>query len=266
MMSKQMLLSCNKLSFRYQQQDVIKDLSLSLQPGEFVGLIGPNGAGKSTLLKLLLGLNKPNLGEVMLGEQSLSSLSRNDIAKRISFVPQDHSIDYAFTVSEMVAMGRTPYLGNYRTETTQDLDIIENALQRTDLLQLKDRHADQLSGGERQRVFIARALAQQTETLLLDEPTASLDLCHQLELMNLISSLTAEGHLAIAAIHDLELASRYCSRLVMLSKGAIVAEGTPVDVLTADNLKRYFSIEATVAVSDLDGSIRITAHNPVTAI
>lgn len=263
-MSNDINLSCNSLSFSYHKKTVIEAVSLEFKAGEFVGLIGPNGAGKSTLLKLLLGLNKPNMGDIYLGNNNLSHLSRNKIAKRVSFVPQDHSIDYAFNVTEMVAMGRTPYLGNYQTESKQDLEIIEKALQRTDLSDLRERPADQLSGGERQRVFIARALAQQTEALLLDEPTASLDLCHQLELMDLLGSLTSEGHLAIAAIHDLQLASRFCNRLIMLSEGKVVADGLPNEVITSDNLRRYFSIEAAVESNALDGSIRVVAHQPIT--
>ena len=265
-MSDEINLSCSNLSFGYHKKTVIDEVSLEFKSGEFVGLIGPNGAGKSTLLKLLLGLNKPDMGNISLGKNSLNALSRNEIAKRVSFVPQDHSIDYAFNVEEMVAMGRTPYLGNYQTESKQDLEIIETALRRTDLFELNDRPADQLSGGERQRVFIARALAQQTNTLLLDEPTASLDLCHQLELMDLLCGLTCEGHLAIAAIHDLELASRYCSRLIMLSEGKVVADGLPNEVITPDNLRRYFSIEATVEVNELDGCIRVLARQPISSL
>lgn len=257
------LLSCNQVAFSYQRKAVIDDVSLEFKTGEFVGLIGPNGAGKSTLLQLILALHKPDQGKLMLGDVALSQLSRNEIAKKISFVPQDCSIGYSFTVAEIVAMGRTPYLGSYQTETEQDLEIIATALQRTGLTKLKNRYADELSGGERQRVFIARALAQQSDILLLDEPTASLDLCHQLEIMNLISSLTADNHLAIAAIHDLELASRYCNRLIMLSEGRVVADGTASEVITPDNLRHYFSIEASVDVDAQDGSIRVVAHKPV---
>lgn len=262
-MGQKLTLTCSDISFAYHQRKVIKNLSAEFNSGEFVGLIGPNGTGKSTLLKLLLGLMAPGTGSISLESEALKDLPRKTIAQKISLVPQDHAIEYAFSVQEIVAMGRTPYLGSYQTETKNDIEIIKQAIHRTDLAHLAEQRADQLSGGERQRVFIARALAQQTDTLLLDEPTANLDLCHQLELMSLVKGLTSEGKLAIAAIHDLELASRYCDRLVLLSEGTVVADGTPTDVLNETNLQRYFSIHSTVKpCTDGDG-LRITAHAPV---
>lgn len=256
-------IKCTDISFAYHQRQVIAELSVAFKSGEFVGLIGPNGAGKSTLLKLLLGLIEANTGEVLLDDKPLLSLPRKEIAHKISLVPQDHAIEYAFSVQEIVAMGRTPYLGNFQAESEKDIDIINQALERTDLTHLAKQRADQLSGGERQRVFIARALAQQTDSLLLDEPTANLDLCHQLELMSLLKSLTRENKLAIAAIHDLELASRFCDRLVLLAEGKIVADGTPTQVLNAENLARYFSIEATVSVCTETTGLRISAHSSI---
>lgn len=251
------LLSCHALRFSYPQQKVLDNIELSCHSGEFVGLIGANGAGKSTLLKLLMGLEQADSGKVILNAQPLSRYTRRDIAKSVSLVPQDLSINYAFSAREVVAMGRNPYLGSYQTESAQDLEIIEQALQRSDLQQLADRRVDQLSGGERQRVFIARALAQQAKILLLDEPTASLDLCHQYDLMQLIRELTREDHLAIAAIHDLQLAARFCDRLIMLYQGSIVADGTPEEVLTEDNLLRYFAIKAEVSRDQATHQIRI---------
>lgn len=239
-------LSCQNLSFDYPQQRVLDNISIDCFPEQFIGLIGPNGAGKSTLLKLLLGLLEPTSGKVQLNEKPLADFARREIAQHISLVPQDLAIDYAFTVQEIVAMGRNPYLGAYQSESQQDQQIIEQALLRTDLSDLGERKADQLSGGERQRVFIARALAQQASILLLDEPTASLDLCHQFDLMTLIRNLTNENHLSIAAIHDLQLASRFCDRLILLYQGTIVADGSPAEVICEENLYRYFNIEAKI--------------------
>ena len=250
-------LSCQNLSFDYPQQRVLSNISLDCVPEQFIGLIGPNGAGKSTLLKLLLGLLQPTAGKVLLNDEPLENFARRDIAQHISLVPQDLSIEYAFTVREIVAMGRNPYLGAYQHETQQDQEIIAHALLRTDLSDLGDRKADQLSGGERQRVFIARALAQQASILLLDEPTASLDLCHQFDLMTLIKKLTNENHLSIAAIHDLQLASRFCDRLILLHQGVIVADGSPTEVICEDNLYRYFNIEAKVTQDTSMEGIRI---------
>lgn len=253
-------LECSKLGFFYQRHKIIEDISLNFGKGQFIGLIGPNGAGKSTLLKLLMGLVEPAEGEVLLKRQPLKGYTRRDIAQQISLVPQDVSIGYAFSVREIVAMGRNPHLGSFQPESERDIGLIQQALKKTDLLSMMDRRVDQLSGGERQRVFIARALAQETPILLMDEPTASLDLCHQLEILTLVRDLADAGHLVIAAIHDLGLASRFCHRLILLSQGSVVADGAPDVVLTADNLKRYFSIEARVDRDSGDGrSVSVTA-------
>ena len=253
-------LECKNLGFSYQRDRVVDDVSLNFDKGQVIGLIGPNGAGKSTLLKLLMGLSEPAEGLVLLEQRPLKSYPRREIARRISLVPQDVSIGYAFTVREIVAMGRNPHLGSFQPETDRDIELIQSALKKTDLEGMADRRVDQLSGGERQRVFIARALAQETPILLMDEPTASLDLCHQLEILTLVGELAQEGHLVITAMHDLELASRFCHRLVLLSQGGVVADGAPDEVLTADNLKRYFSIEARVEREiGCDRGIRLTA-------
>ena len=247
-----LLLECQKLDFSYQKKRVIYGVSLGFGENEFVGLIGPNGAGKSTLLNLLMGLYPPEEGQVYLSGNDITQITRKNIAQKISFVPQDVSIEYAFSVREIVAMGRNPHLGAFQIESQYDHVIIDRAMQKTDILSMAERRVDQLSGGERQRVFIARALAQETPILLLDEPTASLDLCHQLSLLTLIRQLCSEGLLAIAAIHDLNLAARFCDRLIMLDQGSVVAQGTPREVLTKENLYRYFSIEAEVEVSAQD--------------
>jgi iron complex transport system ATP-binding protein len=252
-------LSCTQLALTRQRRRIIDDVTLSFNKGQFVGLIGPNGAGKSTLLKLLMGLLEPTQGEVALDDQPLRTYSKREIARRIAFVPQDTAIGYAFNVREIVAMGRTPYLGAFRPETDRDSRIIHQALEKTDLLPMAGRRTDQLSGGERQRVFIARALAQETSILFMDEPTASLDLCHQLEVMNLAKRLSDDGKLVIAAIHDLAMASRFCDRLILLSEGKISADGSPEQVLTEDNLSAYFAINAHVEKSPLAAhSLRIT--------
>lgn len=253
-------LECNNLGFAYGKKPIIGGVNLRFNKGEFVGLIGPNGAGKSTLLNLLTGLLKPTSGHVNLVGQPLKQYKQRDIARHISLVPQDVSIDYAFTVREIVAMGRNPHLGAFQPETQRDRELIDLAMSKTDLSQMTTRSVNQLSGGERQRVFIARAIAQEAPILLMDEPTASLDLCHQLEVLSLVKALTESGHLAIAAIHDLALASRFCDRLVLLAEGKIVSQGSPAEVLTKENLYRYFSIEAEVEpYGDDEQSVRITA-------
>ncbi|WP_271272479.1 ABC transporter ATP-binding protein [Aliamphritea hakodatensis] len=250
-------LSCSQLSFAYQQRQILQDISLQFSPGQFIGLIGPNGAGKSTLLKLLMGLLPAASGEVRLNDKPLSEYPRRDIARHISLVPQDVSTGYGFSVEEIVAMGRTPHLGAFQPESDQDLQRINDALDKTGLTAMRNRRADQLSGGERQRVFIARALAQEAPVLLLDEPTASLDVCHQLDVLSLVRELTEEGHLAIAAIHDMDMASRFCHRLLLLSGGSIVADGAPDTVITEANMLTHFGIRSQIENSPY--GIRVTA-------
>ena len=245
-------LSCFNLAFSYNKKPLLADINLDFKSGQFVGLIGANGAGKSTLLQLLLGLIKQQSGSVALNGLEIHSQKRRDIAKQLAFVPQSIELPYAFTVQALVAMGRNPYLGPFELETAKDKKIIEQAMLKTDIAHLKERMVNTLSGGEKQRVIIARALAQQAPTILLDEPIASLDICHQIETLQLIQSLSKSGKLALTALHDLNLAASYCDRLILIgqthagSVKTIIADGSPEQVLTRENLANCFSIEADI--------------------
>ncbi|WP_435236292.1 ABC transporter ATP-binding protein [Psychromonas sp. PT13] len=246
------LLNCVNLSFSYTKEPLLKNITLDFKAGEFVGLIGANGTGKSTLLQLLLGLIKQQSGKVLVDNTDIHTLKRRDIAKQLAFVPQSIELPYAFNAQELVAMGRNPYLGAFELETARDKKIIDEAMNQTDITHLKNRLVNTLSGGEKQRVIIARALAQQAQTILLDEPIASLDICHQIETLELIRTLTQTGKLAITALHDLNLAARYCDRLILLGKTTdnpqkrIIADGTPEQVLNSTNLANCFSIHADI--------------------
>ncbi|MFT4836404.1 MAG: ABC-type cobalamin/Fe3+-siderophores transport system ATPase subunit [Psychromonas sp.] len=252
-------LSCTKLAFSYDKKPLLTDIDLDFKTGQFVGLIGANGSGKSTLLQLLLGLIKQQSGAVTLNGVDIHAQKRRAIAKQLAFVPQSIELPYAFTVQALVAMGRNPYLGAFELETAEDTRLIQEAMLKTDIIHLKTRSVTTLSGGEKQRVIIARALAQQAPTILLDEPIASLDICHQIETLQLIQSLTQSGKLAITALHDLNLAASYCDRLILLgdrqfndrsgkanSGRTIIADGTPEQVLDQKNLATYFSINADI--------------------
>ncbi|GLS89686.1 Fe(3+) dicitrate transport ATP-binding protein FecE [Psychromonas marina] len=244
-------LSCENLTFSFDKKPMFNNINLTFKEGEFVGLIGANGAGKSTLLQLLLGLLKAKSGEVLLHGDSISKLKRREIAKQLAFVPQSIELPYAFTAQQLVAMGRNPYLGAFELEGEADKKLIDKAMRQTDISHLQHRLVNTLSGGEKQRVIIARALAQQSPTILLDEPIASLDICHQLETMQLIQTLTEAGKTAITALHDLNLAARYCDRLILIGKQengmtGIISDGTPEQVLTDENLKKQFSIQAKI--------------------
>jgi iron complex transport system ATP-binding protein len=239
------LLTCHDLSFGYERRRVLNGVSLTIKAGEFVGLIGANGSGKTTLLRLLLGF-LTGAGEVNLCGAPLRSLRRRDIATRATMVQQDNRVDFAFTTREIVAMGRTPYLGRFTPESSKDKEAIARAMQQTETDVFAERSVMELSGGERQRVHLARALAQETKVILLDEPTANLDLTHQFEALQLVRDFTRAGGGAIAAIHDLSLAARFCDRLLLLSNGQIVADGKSEEVITEENLLRHFALRARV--------------------
>ncbi|MGE3538558.1 MAG: heme ABC transporter ATP-binding protein [Candidatus Tectimicrobiota bacterium] len=256
------ILEVNDLHFAYQQRPVLQQVSFALQPGEFVALVGPNGSGKSTLLRLLLGLVPARPGSILLHGQSLHTLSRKELARRMAFVPQDTAIDFAFTVRDIVAMGRLPHLGRFQPIRRTDEAAIETALTATTTTPLAARVVTHLSGGERQRVVIARAVAQQPQLILLDEPTASLDLVHQLEMLACVRSLVEAGCTALAALHDLTLAARFCDRLLLLHAGQLVAQGAPEQVVTEEHLYRYFGIQARVRWEPEIGSLVVLPLTP----
>ncbi|MGH8577003.1 MAG: ABC transporter ATP-binding protein [Gammaproteobacteria bacterium] len=245
-MATHALLEADRISFAYNGRPVVEDVSVALRPGEFVGLVGPNGSGKTTLLRLLLSLLRPDSGEVRLQGDALRGLARSEIARRAAFVPQDTAIEFAFTVLEVVAMGRNPHLGRFQPPRPHDLEAIRAALHATGTEAFAERTVNALSGGERQRVVIARAIAQEGRVLVLDEPTANLDLARQLEILGLVRELVSTGRAAVAAIHDLSLAARYCGRIIMLSHGHVVADGPPEEVVTPANLSKYFGVRAEV--------------------
>jgi iron complex transport system ATP-binding protein len=240
------LLEGRGLAFAYDDRPVFEGVDIRLEAGELVALVGPNGAGKSTLLHVLLGLLAPKSGSVTLAGQPIHGLSRSAIARKIAFLPQETRSDFAFTVRELVAMGRMPHLGRFRPEGPADVEAIERALERTATKAFSDRLVSELSGGERQRVVLARAIAQSTDVLLLDEPTSSLDVAHQLEVIELIRALVSSGKAAAIALHDLTLAARFADRVVVLAGGRIVAEGPPGAVITEALLEEHFRIRARV--------------------
>ena len=246
------ILQAQDISYRYKDgaQPVLNDLSLSINKGEFVGILGPNGAGKSTLLLALAGLLPLESGQTYVGGKSCHTLSRAQIAKQLAFVPQNASIWQDFTCREIVEMGYYAHCGHWFSGCEGVLAVIK-AMQDTDTLCLADRSITELSGGEVQRVRIAQALAQNTSILLLDEPTNHLDICFQIEIMDLIQTLNKERCLTVVTVlHDLNLAAQYCSRLVVLERGAVAADGEPSKVLTKDLIKRVFKVNAEVTGGD----------------
>ncbi len=236
---------------------ILEQIALRAGPGEFLGVIGPNGAGKSTLLKALSGLLRCE-GSVRLEGRELRGLSPRAIAQVIAQVPQSTVMDFGFTSLEVVLMGRHPHLGPLRLEGPRDMEVARAAMAFTETEAFAGRSLHTLSGGERQRVLIARALAQEPRLLLLDEPTANLDLHHQLRVLDLVRVLVEEGLTAIAAIHDLGLAARYCDRLYLLKGGRLLAQGRPWEVLTPANLREAFGVKALVFTDPLTDRLAVT--------
>ncbi len=256
------LLAAQDLSFAYDRQPILEGVSLTVEAGEFVGLIGANGSGKTTLLRILLGLLAVTKGEIQLCGSTLRSINRREIAMRATLVQQDTRIDFAFTAREVVAMGRTPYLGRFTPEQRADKEAIDLAMRKTETDIFAARSVMELSGGERQRVHLARAIAQESRIILLDEPTANLDLTHQFEALQLVKDFTRAGGAALAAIHDLSLAARFCDRLLLLSQGQIVAAGSPAEVISESNLMRHFALRARVWRDEETGSLMVYPLGP----
>jgi len=238
----------------YSNNLVLKDISFSVKKGEFIGIIGPNGAGKTTLLKTLSHIIKPLSGKVLLKGKDIHLLSSLLLARQCAMVGQDLLSLFSFTVEEIVLMGRNPYLGLFKQERKEDVEIVNMALKRTDMSMLKDRPIDELSAGERQRALIAKALVQQPQLLLLDEPTAHLDIGYQTDILDLIRLLNRDSELTvICVLHDLNLASQYCDKLLLLDKGKIAGFGPPAEILQYDILERTFNARCLVDKDILGG-------------
>jgi len=240
-------------------------LSFQVAGGEILGIVGPNGSGKSTLLKLLAGLLSPQSGTILLGGRSIRQLSQQDIARFVAVVPQEYVQVFPFTVAETVLMGRFPHRKTrfwsigLEGDTVADLLRAHEAMTDTDVLSLADRLVSDLSGGERQRVIIARALAQEPKILLLDEPTAFLDINHQIEICSLIGRLRAERQLTVVLIsHDLNVASQYCDRVLMLKEGKLCRIGSPGETIRSDVLRSVYGCEVVVDTHPQTGRPRVT--------
>jgi iron complex transport system ATP-binding protein len=226
---------------------VLRGVTAELRRGEILGILGPNGSGKTSLLRLLSGTLRPSTGAVLLDGVPLDRMSRRLVAQRIAVVPQETQLAFDYTVIEMVLMGRHPHLGLFELEGPRDFAIARDALRATGTTALESRQFNTLSGGEKQRVVIAAALAQAADILLLDEPTASLDLRYQLEVAALIRTLNRERGVSIAlSTHDLNLAASVCQSLLLMRDGRVIASGTPGDALTPENIRALYDVTAEV--------------------
>ncbi len=246
------------VSFSVEAKTLLDGVDVRAERGQFLGLIGPNGAGKSTLLRALSGVLRYQEGAVALEGADLQSMPARDVAAMLALVPQIAPYTQGFTAFELVVMGRYPHLGRFQVEGEADDRIAREAMRRTETEQFAERTLDTLSGGERQRVFLARALAQQPRVLLLDEPTSNLDILHQLKILGLVRTLVDDGLTVIAAIHDLNLAARYCDRLVLLSEGRVVTEGPPEHVLAPETIESTFGVRSAIHRDPVTGALAIS--------
>lgn len=249
-----MLLEVESLRVAYDGRPVLRDISFRVQAGEILGVIGPNGAGKTTLIRALSGVLNPTAGTVRVAGQDIMALKPLERARRVAVVPQARNLPPAFTGWELVGLGRTPHLNWLGQMSLRDEQRVRQALERAHALDLADRRLDELSGGEQQRLLLARAMAQDAPLLLLDEPTAHLDLQHQVSLLDQVSTLAHRENLGVvAALHDLNLVSRYADRVVLLADGELRALGTPGDVLRTDLLEQVYQLPLQVLHNPASG-------------
>jgi iron complex transport system ATP-binding protein len=232
------------VSLGYGRQVVLKDITFDTNLGEMVGLIGPNGCGKSTIIRALSRIILPSAGKIFLDGKDIATIPRSALARLLGVVPQMPLLPSTFTAFEIVLMGRNPHLGLFQYERPTDISIAWQAMEKTRTDVLAGRRINELSGGEIQCVLVARVLAQETTVVLLDEPTANLDIGRQIEIFDLIKNLCLENNLAVlAAIHDLNLAAQYCDRLLLINNGGIFAEGVPSEVINPTNISEVYGAE-----------------------
>ena len=247
-------LEMQRVTLGYNHHPVLEDITLKVSPGELVGLIGPNGSGKSTIIKALSHVINPSSGKVLVGGQDITAIPRRELACMVGVVPQLPLLPSTFTAFEIVLMGRNPHLGLFQSESKRDWSIARRAMEQTGTEELANRYVNELSGGEIQCLLIARVLVQETSAILLDEPTANLDIGRQGEILGLIKNLCTRNKLAVlAAVHDLNLAAQYCDRLLLINERHIHAQGTPREVITDGNIKEVYGAENCVYTHPVNG-------------
>jgi iron complex transport system ATP-binding protein len=248
----------NRISYHYADRKVIDDISLSIGSGKLYGIIGPNGSGKTTLLDLMARHRLPDEGAVNYQGLALSSFSKKQLAREIALVPQNFYINFPFTVKEIVMMGRYPHMPRFAAPSADDLNILHDVMQQTEINEFAHRYVTELSGGERQRVVFARALAQNTPVLILDEATSNLDINFSISLLNVAEQKVKQhGHTVVAVMQDINLAASYCDDLIFMSGGKIAACGSTATVLNAETLRTVFNIEAKVYRESYSQSLQV---------
>ncbi len=253
-----MFLQVGQLHAGYGKKDILKDIQLHIQEKEFVGIVGPNGCGKSTLLKTMYRVLKPTAGWVNLEGESLLEMPYKESAKKLGVVAQQQQASFDFTVEELILLGRTPYKKLFESNHRKDYEKLQQVLEQLDLVTYAKRSFNALSGGERQRVLLARALIQEPECLMLDEPTNHMDIKHQLTLLSLVKGMPVT---VLTVLHDLNLAVQYCDRLYVMKDGNVVASGKPMDVLTTELIRDVYDVEAKYLYDAEMGRYHIIYHD-----
>jgi iron complex transport system ATP-binding protein len=263
MVASLVVLNVDGVECRYGSIKVLENVSLSVKEGDFVGILGPNGSGKTTLLKSISRTLKPHKGAILLNKADIYSLKGVEVAKQLAVVPQDSAIGFSFAALDVVLMGRNPHMTRFQMESAKDMAIARKVMSLTNTWHLAERPINELSGGEKQRVIIARALAQEPKILLLDEPLTHLDIMNQLEIMDLVKDLCVKEKLIVLAVfHDFNLAARYCKSAIMLKDGKIFAAGNLSEVLTSENIKNVFHIDAIVQKHLVTNSVFVIPLSP----
>ena len=260
-------LEVKDLKYLYDKHTVLDGIDLKIKEGEIIGILGPNGCGKTTLLRNLNKNLSPKGGCVLLNDIDMEQVSKRDVAKEIAVVPQTNEINFSFTVRDIVAMGRMPFQGMLAGESHGDQEIIEEAMIQTGVKKFENRHINTMSGGERQRVIIARAIAQTPQIILMDEPTLHLDISMQFDALNLVYKLSREKGLTVVIVsHDLGMVARYCDRIMMLHDHKIHALGTPEEVLTPENMRIVFNVDAELMFDERIGKNTVILHDSYNVI
>ncbi|BDR63666.1 ABC transporter ATP-binding protein [Clostridium tetani] len=246
----------NNVSFRYNEKHILDDINISFERNKFHSILGPNGSGKTTLLKNILKTLPAKDKTIYIDNFDINTYKNKDLAKKMSSVPQNTNLEFDFTSFDVVLMGRSPHLKRFERESKKDYEIVKEAMNITNTWYLKDKYINQLSGGERQKVIVARALAQKSAIILLDEPISNLDIQNQIDIMDTLKFLNREVTI-ISVLHDLNLASQYSDSILLLKNGKIYSKGSPENVLTKDNLKYVYDINTYIIKNPITGKPHI---------
>ena len=252
------VIAVNDLSAGYQNKSILNNVSFSVKRGEMIGIIGPNGAGKSTLLKTIRGLLPKQNGSIVLFETDIDALSERDFARNVAYLQQHVDVSFGYTGKELVMAGRYPYLEWWQGESADDETIVRQCMEYTGVWDLADTSVEQVSGGQKQRILLAKVLAQKTPILFLDEPTTGLDIVYQEEIFRFCETLCKAGKTVIMVAHELNLAAKFCNRLLLVANGGILADGSPEEVLDSGHLSIAYNVPVKVIKNPNSGGIEIT--------